>query len=62
VIQAAFTFEVWLDIDPSFRLTPESSVLMILFSWTPAPGLQHAGAGSAGVTNLFASRWLNRMP
>jgi hypothetical protein len=53
VIQAAFTFEVWLDIDPSFRRKPESSVLMILFSWTPA---------FAGVTNLFASRWLNRMP
>jgi hypothetical protein len=29
--------------------------LLILIFWTPAPGLQHAGAGSAGVTKRFST-------
>jgi len=44
--------------NPSFRRKPESSLLLIslvLIFWTPAPGLQHAGAGSAGVTKRFST-------
>jgi hypothetical protein len=44
--------------NPSFRRKPESRILLILLiliSWTPAPGLQHAGAGFAGVTKSFSA-------
>jgi hypothetical protein len=58
-------------LNPSFRRKPESSLFKNLdpgfrrgdetflgdeaFFWTPAPGLQHAGAGFTGVTKRYSA-------